>query len=92
MGLGVVTDLVAHAWGQREPTAILQLGVQLPIKAQQNVPFATPMIGEVARAVLDHSNAYRAEVACAPVRYSSFAQEDGWFNRRPIEMVHLVSP
>lgn len=84
MWLGVVTDLVAHAWRQRESTAILQLGVQLPIKAQQNVAFATPMISEVARAVLDHSNPYRAEEACAPVRCSSLALVNSGLNRRPI--------
>ena len=94
MWLGVVTDMVGDACGERESTAVLQLGVQLPIKAQQNVPFATPMISEVARAVLDHSNPYRAELACAPVRRSSRPGEQ-WAQsstNRLCKMVHLLSP
>lgn len=54
MGLGVVGHLIAHARRQGEDAAILQLGVQLPLEAEQHVALAAPVIRQVAGGILHH--------------------------------------
>ena len=47
MGCGVVGNLVTHAGREGEDAAVGQLGSQLALQAEHDVPFAAPVIGKV---------------------------------------------
>ena len=44
MRFGTISDLITHAGRQGELASVLELGVQLPLDAQKNVSFLTPMV------------------------------------------------
>ena len=73
MRLGVVADLIAHARVERESATIFQFGVQLPFEAEQNMTLPAPMIGHIARAVLNQANPYFPKLASAPIRRTGLA-------------------
>ena len=56
MRLGVVGNLIAHAWFQNEVPAIVQLSAQLALHAEKNMAFATPVIGQIAGRVFDQAD------------------------------------
>ena len=84
MRFGLVRDLVAHARSQDELPAILKLGVQLALEAQEDMPFRTPVVSQVARGVLDHADPDAAELARAPIRDARLTLVLGSFNGRPV--------
>ena len=73
MGFGLICDLVAHARPKGESAAVFELSVQLALDAEKNVAFAAPVVGEVARRVLNHSHANGPELLRAPVCDTAFA-------------------
>lgn len=84
MSFCVVGDLITHSGRQNERTTIIEFGLESTVQAEQNVPFATPMIGKIARAVLNHSDSSSAKLAGAPERRTGFAGMESGFYRRPI--------
>jgi hypothetical protein len=66
VGLRIVCDLVAHSRLERVSPAILELGMKFTLKTQEYVPLDAPMIGEIARRVLNHANADAPEVLSTP--------------------------
>ena len=66
MRLGVVGNLVAHSRPQCECAAILQLGDQLAVGAQQDVTLQAPVIGQVTRRVLDAADTDVTELLSSP--------------------------
>src|SRR5436190_10645122 len=63
--LGAVGDLIGHARPQDEAAAVRELGVELAGEAEQDVALGTPVVGGVARAVVDHADAESVEGARA---------------------------
>lgn len=66
MGLGIVGNLIAHAWGEYEAAPVLQFRVQFAFQAKQDMAFAAPMIGKVARAVLHDPHTNIPKLSTAP--------------------------
>src|SRR6185369_9588134 len=64
--------LVAHARRQQEAAAISELGFQLARDAEENVTLVTPMIGLVARRVLDQPHPDVSELPGAPSCHAGF--------------------
>lgn len=84
MGFRIVRNLITGAGFQDELPAVLELGMQLAFKTQQDVSFRTPMVGEVAGRVFDHADSYRAEVTGPPQRGAYFPFMFRRFDLRPI--------
>ena len=66
MRLRIICDLVRHARHERERAAILEFRLKLARNAQENVTLDAPMIGEIARRVLDHANTNGAKLLGTP--------------------------
>ncbi len=73
MRLRVIAHLVTHAGSQYEPSPVFQFSDELTRQAQQHMAFRTPMIGDIARAVLDEAHADFAESLRAPQSCTVFA-------------------
>ena len=84
MRFGIVRNLVAHARSERECSAVLQLRVKLAFNAQEHVALHAPVIGDIARRVLDHPDADRSERPRAPVRAAALARMFGGFDGGPL--------
>lgn len=69
----IVGDLIAHSCRHCESATVLQLCFQLSIKHEKNVPFAAPVIGEVAGAVLNQAHTDGSTLLRAPSRHASGA-------------------
>ena len=83
MRFRVVRNLIAHARLQRELAAVFEFSVQFALGTQEDVALDTPVIGQIARRVLNHANADVPEVLGAPVGQSAFAFVLGSWNLRP---------
>jgi hypothetical protein len=81
---GIVRNLIAHAWFERKPPAILQLSFELALNTEEYVALGAPMIREIARGVLNHPNADAAKIASAPIGHATLALVFGLFNLRPV--------
>jgi hypothetical protein len=68
MGFSIVGDLIAHAGGEGEFAAVVQLGVELALQAKQDMSLAAPVVGEIAGRVFHHADAYISEVPGSPER------------------------
>src|SRR6476659_8956560 len=79
-----VGDLVALAGLQHHGAAVGQLGLQLALEHQQDVALLAPVVGEVARRVLDHAHAYVVEGARAPVSLAGLARMLGALHVGPV--------
>src|SRR5262245_4855777 len=73
MGEIAVGDLVALALLQDHGPAIGQLGVQLAVEHQQHMALLAPVVGQIARRVLDDAHPDVVEIARAPVRLAGLA-------------------
>ena len=73
MGFGPIRDLIAHAGAELKATAIVELGLESASETEENVPFLAPMVGAVARRVLNHPDANRTEFAGTPAGSAGFA-------------------
>src|SRR5204863_3326566 len=73
VGQVAVGHLVALALLEHNGTAVGQLGMQLAVQHQEDVALLAPMVGEIARRVLDHAHANVVEVARAPVGLAGLA-------------------
>ncbi len=69
----VVGNLVTHAGSQRKDATVFQLGVELAVNTEENVPLDTPVVCQIARRVFDHADANGAECTGSPVRNTAFA-------------------
>jgi len=58
--------------------------VKLTFRAQDDVAFGTPMIGEVTRRVFNHPDADGSELPCSPASAPAFALV---FSRRELRPV-----
>jgi len=83
MRFRVVRNLIAHARLQREFAAVFEFSVQFALGTQEDVALDTPMISQIARRVLNHSNADVPEVLGAPVSQPAFSFVLGSWNLRP---------
>ena len=79
-----VGDLIADARSEHEATSVAQLGDELSLQHEEDVPPFAPMVGHVAGRVLDHAHANVADRDGAPSRDAGFARMLGRGNRRPI--------
>ena len=73
MRLGTVGDLVAHPGTEVESPAVAKLRFELAGEAEQDVPLLAPVIGAIARRVVDHANADGAKLSGAPQGRASLA-------------------
>src|SRR5438128_9570648 len=98
MRLCVVADLIAHSRGQYELSPVFEGGFQLTLHTKQNMPFVTPMVCKVTRAVLHHAhpNPIRlvAEDPGSPIGHPSFSRMLCPFDLSPVgdtksERIHL---
>src|SRR5882724_1180446 len=62
----VVGHLIAHAGRQLERAPVLQVGDELAIDAEDDVALAAPVIGDVARRIVDEPHADLTELPGAP--------------------------
>ena len=84
MGFGPIRDLIAHAGAELKAPAIAELGLESAGETEENVSFLAPMVGAVARRVLDHADANRTEFAGTPVGSAGFAGILGRGDSSPI--------
>ena len=63
-----VGHLVAHPGPEHEGPPVGELGVQLTLETEENVPLLAPVIREIAGRVVDHPDAHVAQLPRAPVR------------------------
>src|SRR5262249_16922875 len=84
MRFNVVRNLVTHAWPEGHNAAILQLGFQLALNAQEDVALFTPVVGQITGTVLDHPDAYGAELPRAPVSHSALTFVLAALDLRPV--------
>ena len=84
MGFRIVGDLITHARHERKAPPVLQIGMELTFDAQENVTLHAPMVGEVARLVLDHAHADASEVLGSPVCAAALALVLGRRDLRPV--------
>src|SRR5262249_45039657 len=84
MRLGAIGDLVAHARCERERAPVGKIGAEFAIYAEQDVPFLTPMIGDVARRILDKPQANVAELPGPPSRNAAITPMQSGLNARPV--------
>jgi hypothetical protein len=84
MRVGAVRDLVAHAGREREGAAILEVGGQFTVDAEQDVAFLAPVVGLVARRIVDHPHANVAELARPPRCGARLARMHGRRDRAPV--------
>jgi len=68
MGFLMIGNLVTGARRQCENLSALELSHQLAFQHEENVPFGTPMICEIARRVLNHPHPHLTESAGSPTR------------------------
>ena len=76
--------VIARAGDEGEGAPICELGEQLALEAQQHVTLLAPMIGQVARGVLDHPDPDPPELAGAPVGIAALPCVLGRRDRRPV--------
>lgn len=81
---GIIGDLVTHPRRQREDAAIREFGAQLAFETQQDMPFAAPVICEIASRILDHAHADIAELSRTPARETLFTAVFRLVNLRPV--------
>ena len=84
MRLGLVGDLITHASGKGELPAIGQFRVELAFKAEQNVAFRAPMVGEVARRVFQDTDPNITKLTGAPKCFARGAGMLDGFDGAPI--------
>jgi|TARA_R100001369_G_scaffold72437_4_gene100587 hypothetical protein len=58
--------------------------MQLTFEAEQYVPFSTPMIRQIARTVLNHTNPDIPEISSPPISNAVFSGVFNPLNFRPI--------
>lgn len=80
----MIRHLVTYTGTQCIDTSVLKFGLKLSFDAQQNMPFDTPMIGEVVCRVLNHADSNGTELACPPIGRARLAGMLGLGNRRPV--------
>src|SRR5262249_37204195 len=84
MRISSVGHLVAHAGLERERAPIREIGVQLAVHAEDDVALLAPMVGNVARRVVDHPDANLTELARAPGRDPALTRMGRRIDTRPI--------
>src|SRR4029453_6105351 len=84
MGGCAVGDLVALALRQDHGAAVGQLGVQFAIQHQQHMAFLAPVVGQIARRVLDDAHTDVVEIARAPVGLAGLAGMLGALHAFPV--------
>src|SRR6185436_2194488 len=62
----VVGNLIAHAGRELERAPVLQVGDEFAVDAEDDVTLAAPVIGDVARRIVDEPHADVAELPGAP--------------------------
>ena len=84
MELSVVCYLIACSRGERKGTPVLEFGIEFSVQAKKNVPFSTPMIRQIARTVLNHTNPDIPEISSLPISNTVFSGVLSPLNFRPI--------
>src|SRR3954452_8984591 len=75
-GVAEIRDLVAHPRRELELAAVAQLAVELALQHVEHVAAVAPMVGEIARRILDHPNPEIADVERAPLGLPGLAGMD----------------
>ena len=84
MRLCLIGDLITHAGGERELSAIREFRVELALETEQNMAFLAPMVGEVAGRVFQKTNPNMAKLPSAPKRFAGGAYMFRDFNGAPV--------
>ena len=66
VGRLAITYMVRLAWPKAEPRPISQFNVEEPAETKDDMPFGTPVIGNISRGVLDHSDTNIVKCASLP--------------------------
>jgi hypothetical protein len=80
----LIGDLITHAGGERELSAIREFRVELAFETEQNMAFHAPMVGEVSGRVFQETDPDMAKMASAPKRFACGAKMLGDFNGAPV--------
>src|SRR5271155_3776822 len=83
-GMAKIRHLVAHARPQREAAAVAQFCDEFAFQHVEHVSAVAPVIGEISGCVLDHTDAYVANIEGAPERTPAFTGMRGGGNLAPI--------
>ena len=73
-GVAEIRHLIAHARQQLEGAAVAQFGIEFALEHVEHVAAVAPVIGEVARRILDHPDPQVADIKRAPQRFAGFAR------------------
>ena len=84
MRLGIVSDLITHPWLERKNATVLELGYKLPLDAKQDMTFFTPVVGQIARRILNQAHPDIAEILRSSVRCAVRTGMFRWLNGRPV--------
>src|SRR3954465_6922356 len=84
MRQGAVGHLIALALLQHHRAAVGQLGLQLAVEHQQDMALLAPMIGEIARRVLDHAHPDVVEGPGAPIGLAGLTRVLGALHAVPV--------
>ena len=79
-----IRHLIAHARLQREPAPIAQFSLEFAFEHIEHVTSVAPVIGEVARRILDHADTKVADVERAPQRFAGNAGMRGRGHPAPV--------
>src|SRR3954464_4200143 len=79
-----VGHLIAHAGLQRERAAVVQVSDQLAIDAEDDVTLAAPVIGHIARRIIDEPHPDVAELLGAPGRLAHITLVGGGRDAHPV--------
>lgn len=84
MGFSVIGDLIANTGDEDKEASVGQFGFQATLKAQENMPFFTPVVSRIAGGIFHHPHTNITEVLGAPQRLAGDAGMFGGFDVVPI--------
>lgn len=84
MSLGAICDLIADTGAELEAASVVKFGFHLASEAQENVALLAPMVGSIARRILDHAYPNWAEILRAPQRDTGLSGMLRGFDISPI--------
>ena len=79
MRFGLVSHLITHPGFEDKGAAVGQFGMEFTLDAQQDMPLDAPMIGDLARRIIDHAHPEIAKLAGTPQGMAALARVLGWF-------------
>ena len=84
MCLSIIAHLIGHSRFESKNTPVLKLSLHLALQAQNDMSFAAPVIGQIARRIFHFTNANVSEHQGLPDGFPSFAFMKGSLNGFPL--------